>query len=157
MTYILENTEQTKFYTDLYEIIQPFETEFAMMNWLLTNQDYMILDYDQKGNIEQLDQESDKITFKGAELLEILRNRRIQFVWGVFCGFKGEIPRLKDSDLPYADLNSNIWKNPDRFLLKQSEIEIISFDGTSIIFKTKDRSIETKFLQKFSDAKRLIK
>ena len=84
MTYILENTEQTKFYTDLYEIIQPFETEFSMMNWLLTNQDYMILDYDQKGNIEQLDQESDKITFKGAELLEILRNRRIQFVWGVF-------------------------------------------------------------------------
>ncbi len=157
MTYILENTKQTKFYTDLYEIIQPFETEFSMMNWLLTNQDYMILDYDQKGNIEQLDQESDKITFKGTELLEILRNRRIQFVWGVFCGFKGEIPRLKDSDLPYADLNSNIWKNPDRFLLIQSEIEIISFDGTSIIFKTKDRSIETKFLQKFSDAKRLIK
>jgi len=155
MTYILENTNQIEFYTDLYEIIEPFEIEFSKMNWLLTNQDYMILDYEAKGVIEKLDHESDKIAFKGTELLEIIKKRKVQFVWGVFCGFKTEIPKLKESELPYADLNPNIWKKPDKFLLKQSEIEIISFDGTSLIFKTKDKNIERNFLEKFSDAKRL--
>ena len=155
MTYILENTDQIEFYTNLYEIIEPFEIEFSEMNWLLTDQYYMIFDYEQKGAVNKLDHESDKITFQGLELLEIIKNRQIQFIWAVFCGFKSDIPSLTDSELPYADLNSDIWKKPDRFLLKQSEIEIISFDGTSIIFKTKDKSIEKRFLEKFTDAKKL--
>ena len=157
MTLILENTDQIEFYTDLYEIIKPFEKEFSQMNWLLTNQEYMIFDYEQKGVIDKLDHESDKITFQGEELLEIIKTRKIQFIWAVFCGFKNNIPDLKDSDLPYADLNSKIWKKPDRFLLKQSEIEIISFDGTAVIFKTKNISIEEKFRQKFTDSKELKK
>ena len=157
MTLILENTDQLEFYTDLYEIIEPFEYEFSQMSWLLTNQDYIILDFEQKGNVEKLDFESDKIIFSGTELLEIIKTRKIQFVWSVFCGFKTKIPILKNSELPYADLNRDIWEKPDQFLLKQSEIEIISFDGTSLIFKTKDKNVENKFRQKFSDAKILKK
>jgi hypothetical protein len=44
MILILENTKQVEFYTELHEIIKPFEEEFSKLNWLLTNQDYRILD-----------------------------------------------------------------------------------------------------------------
>ena len=125
------------------------------MNWLLTNQDYRILDFEQKGEIEKLDFESEKITFTGVELLHILETRKIDFFWCVFCGFKGKIPKLKSKDLPYADMNENIWKKPSKFLVKKSVVEIISFDGTSTIFKTKEKSIREKFLGKFTDAKEL--
>ncbi len=157
MTLILENTKQVEFHTDLYEIIEPFEKEFSELNWLLTNQDYRILDFDQKGGIEKLNFESDRITFSGIELLEIIRNRKIDFIWCVFCGFKNDIPKLKKSELPFADLNSDIWNKPNEFLNKQSEIEIISFDGTSTIFKTKIKEIENKFREKFTDAIELKK
>ena len=157
MTLILENTKQVEFHTELYEIIEPFEKEFSELNWLLTNQDYRILDYGQKGGIEKLNFESDKITFNGIELLEIIKNRRIDFTWCVFCGFKNDIPKLKKLELPYADLNSDIWNKPNEFLNKQSEIEIISFDGTATIFKTKNIEIENKFREKFTDAIELKK
>ena len=157
MTLILKNSDQVEFHTNLYEIIQPFEKEFADLNWLLTNQDYRILDYEQKGEIEKLDHEQDRISFSGTELLKIIRSRKIDFFWGVFCGFKNDIPQLKKSDLPYADGNDKIWERPDKFLLEQSEIEIISFDGSSTIFKTRNKLIEEKFRTKFTDAVELRK
>ena len=157
MTLILENTNQVESHTNLYEIIEPFEKEFSELNWLLTNQDYQIFDYEDKGEIEKLDFESDKITFSGTELLKIIKNRKIDFIWCVFCGFKNDIPSLKKPELPYADLNSDIWNKPNEFLNKQSEIEIISFDGTATIFKTKNQEIENKFRKKFTDAIELKK
>ena len=152
MTLILQNSDQVEFHTNLYEIIAPFEKEFAELNWILTNLDYRILDYEQKGNIDKLDHEQELTSFNGTEFLEIIRTRKIDFIWGVFCGFKNGIPELKKSDLPYADGNDKIWKNPDQFLLDQSEIEIISFDGSSTIFKAKNEIIEQKFRAKFTDA-----
>lgn len=152
MALILKNTKQVEFHTELYEIIEPFEKEFSELNWLLTNQDYRIIDYDQKGGIEQLNFEASRLTFNGMELLEIIKNRKIDFTWCVFCGFKNDIPKLKKSEFPYADLNSDIWDKPNKFLNKQSEIEIISFDGTATVFKTKNIEIENKFRKKFTDA-----
>jgi hypothetical protein len=157
MTLILENTNQVEFHTNLYEIIEPFEKEFSELNWLLTNQDYRIIDYAEKGGIEKLNFEADKIMFSGIELLEILKNRKIDFTWCVFCGFKNDIPKIKKSELPYADLNSDIWNKPNEFLNEQSEMEIISFDGTATIFKSKNKEIEDKFKNKFSDAIELKK
>jgi len=153
MTLILENTNQMEFHTNLYEVIEPFEKEFSDLNWLLTNQDYLILDYDKKGEIKKLNLEADSITFSGKELLEIIKTRSINFTWCVFCGFKNNIPKLKKIELPFADLNADIWNKPNEFLNNQSEIEIISFDGTATIFKAKRKDIENKFSEKFTDAK----
>ncbi len=142
MTLILENTNQVESHTDLYEIIQPFEKEFSELNWLLTNQEYQIFDFEKNDEIKRLNFNSTKTTFTGKELLEIIKNRKINFIWCVFCGFKGDIPEIKNSKLPYADMNSKIWTKPSQFLNKNSEIEIISFDGTATIFKTKNKVIE---------------
>ena len=157
MTLILENTNQLEYHTNVYEIIEPFKGEFSNLNWLLTNQDYTLLDYDEKGVVEKLDHNVDRIVFSGTELLEILETREIDFFWCVFSGFRGEIPKLKKHELPFADMNKSLWEKPDSFLTEKAEMEIISFDGSLTLFKTKNKEIEDKFKAKFTDAKKLKK
>jgi hypothetical protein len=45
----------------------------------------------------------------------------------------------------FADLNVDIWNKTHQFSQNKSEIEIISFDGTSTIFKSKNSEVENKF------------
>jgi len=157
MTQIIRQTNKLKYHTDLREIIKPFRTEFASYNWLLTNQEYILLDFDKKNVVDKLDHDVDRIIFSGPELLEIVDNREIQFVWGVFCGFKNNIPDLDSKELPVADCNPQIWTDPDKFFLAQSEIEIICFDSSSTIIRFRDPSLEDKFAKYFSEATVLTK
>ncbi|MBC8054710.1 MAG: hypothetical protein H7Y13_16760 [Sphingobacteriaceae bacterium] len=156
MALILQKTDKLEFHTDLRALIAPIKSEFASCNWLLTNQDYMVLDYKEKGLIEKLDHESPKIQFTGTELLKIVETRSIQFIWGVFCGIKGQIPELAQDQLPFADCNPNVWSEPDTFFLQESEIEIICFDGTSTILKFRNKEVEEKFRVHFEEAKILV-
>ncbi|KQM75228.1 hypothetical protein ASE74_20625 [Pedobacter sp. Leaf216] len=156
MTYILEKTEKLKFHTNLRELLYPIIESIGDYNWLLTNQDYFIFDFEQKGEVHKLDFESKKIEFSGSEFKALVETRNIQFIWGVFCAFIGEIPSLKSEEFPFADCNENIWKKPNEFLSPNSEIEIICFDGTSTIIKFKNQKMEKEFLQYFSEAKLLL-
>ncbi|WP_289055938.1 hypothetical protein [Carboxylicivirga marina] len=152
MALILRDNKIMNFHTDLYEIIEPFKDNFRELNWLLTEQEYILLDYEQKGKVEKLNHDSKKIEFTGDELYETIKNREIQFIWGVFCGFNGTIPDLVVNELPYADLNPDIWKRPDKKLVKGSVIEIICFDSSSTILKTKNNKIKKLFGEKFPEA-----
>lgn len=157
MTHIIENTDKLKFHTNLKELLHPIIEFLDDYNWLLTNQDYFIFDFEEKGEVNKLNFESEKIEFSGSEFKELVETRNIQFVWGVFCAFKGEIPFLEKEQLPFADCNENIWKKPNEFLNLNSEIEIICFDGTSSLIKFKDQKLEKKFLEYFNEAKLLEK
>ena len=155
MTLILDTTEQLKFHTDMGEIIKPIKEELKSLNWILTNQEYTLLDYKDKGVLGKLDHESEIIHFEGQELLDILESREIQFIWGVFCGTKKRIEELDQDKIPFADMNSEIWTKPDHFLLPDSEIEIICFDSSYTIIKFKDSELEKRWKMKFTDAKKL--
>ena len=157
MTLILSDTKQLKFHTDMGEIIEPFKEELKSLNWILTNQEYTLLDYKDKGFVDKLDHKSEIIHFEGQELLEVLENREIQFIWGVFCGTKKRIEKLDQDQIPYADMNSEIWTQPDKFLLPESEIEIICFDSSYTIIKFKDQELEKRWRIKFTNAKKLKK
>ncbi len=157
MTLIIKNTRQIEFHTNLNEVVHPFRKEFASLNWLLTNQEYTLLDYPEKGPIDKLDHASDKIELTGSELLEIIESRHIQFIWGVFCGIRGNFPDIEDNELPYADGNTEIWTEPDQFLLAESEIEIICFDSSYTLVKFRERNLEERFKEKFTDAQILMK
>lgn len=157
MTLILDDTKQLEFHTNLSEITEPFKEELKSLNWILTNQEFILLDYNDKGLVEKLDHESEIIHFSGKELLDILENRKIQFIWGVFCGTKNKIEKLDHDQIPYADKNREIWTKPDKFLLPDSEIEIICFDSSYTIIKFKDSDLEKRWKTKFKDAKKLKK
>lgn len=153
MTLILGDTEQLEFHTDMSEIMVPIKEEIKSLNWILTDQEFTLLDYNDKGIVEKLDYETDIIRFDGRELVEILENRKIQFTWGVFCGTKRRIEKLEQ--IPYAEMNSGIWTNPNKFLLPDSEIEIICFDSSCTIIKFKDTELEARWRTKFTDARKL--
>jgi hypothetical protein len=157
MALILDKTKQLDFHTDMGEVIKPFKEEMKSLNWILTNQDYILFDQSEKGFVDKLDNESEIIYFEGLELLEILESREIQFIWGVFCGTKEKIGILAPEEMPYADLNSDIWTKPDEFLLASSEIEIICFDSNYTIAKFRDPKLEARWKMKFTDAKELKK
>jgi len=157
MTLILDNTKQLEFHTDMSEVIKPFREELKSLNWILSNQDYMILDHKAKGIVNKLNHESAFIHFNGLELLNILENREIQFIWGVFCGTKRKIENIAPEKIPYADMNEEIWTQPEKFLFPNSEIEIICFDSSYTIVKFKDPELEKLWKLKFTDAKELIK
>ncbi len=157
MTYIITKSDKLEFHTDLKNLLKPILSYIANYNWLLTNQDYLIYDYDQKGGIKQLNFEDKKIKFSGIQFSNMVTERNVQFVWGVFCAFNNEIPNIKLEELPFADCNPNIWEKPLEFLNEESEIEIICFDGTSTIIKFKDKEIEKKFVEYFPEAKLLTK
>jgi hypothetical protein len=57
MTLILDDTKQLEFHTDMSEIIKPFKEELKSLNWILTNQEYTLLDYKEKGVVDKLDHE----------------------------------------------------------------------------------------------------
>lgn len=157
MTLILDDTNQLEFHTDMGEIIKPIKEELKSLNWILTNQEYTILDYDMNGLVDKLDHEAEIIHFDGQELLDILETRQIQFIWGVFCGTKKKIEKLDPEKVPYADMNSDIWTKPNEFLLPESEIEIICFDSSCTLIKFKDVELEKRWKTKFTDAKKLKK
>lgn len=157
MTLILDDTKQLEFHTDMGEIIKPFREELKSLNWILTNQAFTLLDHENKGIVDKLDHESEIIHFDGPELLDILENRKIQFIWGVFCGTYNKTESLPSEKIPYADLNSKIWTEPESFLLPDSEIEIICFDGSYTILKFKDYELEKRWKMKFTDSRELKK
>jgi len=152
MTQILRKTNKLKFHTDLKELIKPFKVEFPTFKWMLTNQDYIVLDYETKGLVNQLDFGIDRIIFEGDELLEIIESREVQFIWGVFCAFENNVPKLDKDQLPFADCNSKIWSEPEKFFLQESKIEIICFDGTSTLIRFRDKDLENKFVSYFNEA-----
>jgi len=155
MTLILEKTNQVEYHTDMNVMIQPFREELKSMNWFLSNQDYMLLDYEEKGDLDKLNHESPVIFFDGSELLEILESRSIQFNWGVFCGTYEKVNFEDDQEIPYADSNPSIWTQPSEFLYPGSQIEIICFDSTSTIVKFRDRQLAEKWNAEFIDAEEL--
>lgn len=155
MTIILENTDQVEFHTDLSKLVKPFKDKFRSLNWLLTDLDFIILDAEEYGEVYKLDNEKPAIIYTGDELSNIIENRKIQFVWGVLTGIKGEIPEIPEDKLPFSDLNRDLWKEPERFQIPSAEIEIVCWDSSSTLIKFKDEKLGKKFLQKFTDGMEL--
>lgn len=155
MTIKIEETDQVEFHTDLSVIVNPFKEEFKNLNWLLTDLQFMILDSDKLGLVERLNHHDKSITINGEELFEIIRTRKIQFIWGVLSGFVDRIPNLVDNELPYADQNTELWTNPEAFQTESTQIEIVCWDSSLTIIKFRDNTIAQNFMREFKDSTRL--
>ncbi|PWJ33503.1 hypothetical protein [Sediminitomix flava] len=157
MALILENTNQVEFHSDLNNLISPFKEKFKSLNWLVAEQDYLILDSSDSKFTNKINLDSDFFQFDGHELLDILEGHNIQFNWGIFCGMTNRLNYIREEDLPFADGNSRIWSHPDEFFYSNSEIEIICFDSSLTVLKFRDHKIEESWRRVFTDAKKLEK
>ncbi len=156
MTLILEDTEQLEFQLDLIEIIEPIENLVKSLFWVVSDLEYMVLSESDSLLIPEFRSDEQYIKLKGTRLVEILKENRNQFVWGVFCGSFHDPDELCTVRIPVADGNERIWTKPDEFFFSDTEIEIICFDSSATIIRFRSQEIEKLWLDRFPDTKQLV-
>ena len=81
----------------------------------------------------------------GEDLTEMIENEDFQWIWGVFSAFPKDISKneILKHELPWADGNEQIWKNPVTLQHPLSEIEIIAWDSTlTVLISKSDEVVE---------------
>jgi tRNA(adenine34) deaminase len=150
MTFELTDIPQTDFHTNLKIVVEPFKDIFKKLNWAVSNLNYNILD--NLAQEEKINFKDEVFYFSGEELYHLIERREIQFIWGLFSGSFEPQNQTVLKEIPEIDGNIEIWENPDGMLLKNSEIEIIAFDGTSTFVKFRDEKLPKHFKKYFPEA-----
>ncbi|MDL2232399.1 hypothetical protein LJC63_02305 [Ruminococcaceae bacterium OttesenSCG-928-L11] len=115
-----------------------FAKELKSRNWLISNRECS--HYPD----ERIKIGSEYNWFAGEELLDIISNHQIQFIWAIFSGFPksitfNEIMKYELPDHEYA----GYWKNPISIQHPLSDMEIAAWDSTyTTIIATDDTFID---------------
>ena len=133
-----------KYFTFLKKIFDSIENVQKNYNWLITGYEC----YPQNIKyVERLSKEWCWIT--GKELTKMIETENFQWVWGVFSAFPESV--TKDDalkyELPKADGNEKIWKNPISIQHPLSVMEIIAWDSSMTILISKFDEIVEKLLK----------
>ncbi|MDR1179588.1 MAG: hypothetical protein LBK44_03720, partial [Spirochaetales bacterium] len=141
---ILESSEDLKYYTDMNIIMKPFKNDFIKYNWLITDYE---CNYYPKGIIEP---QADYIWVNGERLYEI------QFIWSVFSGFIQNIlfEKVMEYELPESEYYAH-WKNKNDTQNPLADIEIVSWDSSCLLFKSKNEDYINKFKEIFPLSKEI--
>jgi len=93
----------------------------------------------------------------GKQLTEVVENNEIQFIWGVFTGFKKQITlgEILDEPLPYADGNAQLWNKDIKIQNSLADIEIISWDSSLLMMLAKEEKVIDDFTKIFPKCKDL--
>lgn len=133
-----------KYFTFLKKIFDSIENVQKNYNWLITGYEC----YPQNIKyVERLSKEWCWIT--GKELTKMIETENFQWIWGVFSAFPESV--TKDDalkyELPKADGNEKIWKNPISIQHPLSVMEIIAWDSSMTILISKFDEIVEKLLK----------
>jgi hypothetical protein len=90
----------------------------------------------------------------GAELLNLLDQHRVQFIWGVFSAFPPEltfeeIMAASENKLPYIQEYYGALELPLAVEHPLAAITIIPEDSTQVIITSKDDNVVERFREKF--------
>lgn len=122
----------------LFEI---FEVNKNKYNWLISD----IESYDEKLNNSQ----KQSIFFSSGELKSEILDKDIGFIWAVFSAIPKNISRDDiEKYIPIADGNREIWSQPSP-LHPLADSEIIFFDSTFLVIKSKDDLLYDKLKEYF--------
>lgn len=136
---VIENGK--KYFTFLKSIFLSIGNIQKKYNWLITGHEC----YPQ--NIEYAQRLSGKYCWiEGEELTNMIEDEDFQWIWGVFSAFPKNIEQetVLKSKLPYADGNTDLWKNPVSLQHPFAEIEIVAWDSSMTIVISKNDDIIEK-------------
>ncbi|PZF90316.1 hypothetical protein C1903_03930 [Listeria ivanovii] len=138
-----------KFYTDMKKAFEAIQNKQANYNWLISNFECNCYP---AGIPEQ-----EYIWITGEELTKVIAANDIQFIWGVFSGFKKNISleEILESELPIADGYAGFWKEAISIQHKLASIEIVPWDSTLVLFISKAEELTTLFKENFPNSKDL--
>jgi hypothetical protein len=149
---ILESIKELKYYTDMNIIMNPFKDSFIKYNWLIN--DYECNWYPKELN--DLEIKTECIWINGEQLYKIIEANEIQFIWAVFSGFNKSISfeEIMEYKLPKSE-DYNHWDNKNGTQNPLADIEIVSCDSSSLIFKSKNEHYINTFLKYFPLSKEI--
>ena len=140
-----------KWYTDMKIVMQPIQDEVVQYNWLISK--YECNHYPS----EKIAYGNNYVWLSGEELLNIVNQYKIQFIWGVFSAFSKEF-KLNDIlqyELPSADGYTEFWHNPINMQHPLAIIEIVPWDSTLFLLMSKVDEIVNKIIFSFPESKDL--
>lgn len=143
--HILNKSNKMPFHTDMGLVLKSFKGKENEYNWLISNFE-----------LNQYPEDifnRDFIWISGDELSDKLDKNDIQFIWAVFSGFKKDIiinlNEVEEFPKPMFDEKSLSIQHP------QAQVEIICFDSTFTLLKTKDEEVSKRFKEFFNEAEDL--
>lgn len=142
---ILDRGEQG--HTYLAKIFQSIEPVQRRYHWLIT--DCECFPGDPKVS-ELLSQEYCLIS--GEALSAMVKEEDFQWVWAVFSAFEQDVTldEILRYPLPYANGNQELWKNPVSIQHPLAQIEIVAFDSTLTLFRSRDQALTARYQDAFS-------
>ena len=143
--------KSVKGHTCLASLFKAIDNQQLHYNWLIT-------DYEGCAEDEQicdkLEQEYCWLT--GEELTEIIEKEDFQWIWGILLGFRKEIALSKILESPLPDIEkATFWKNPVSIQHELADIEIIAFDSTYTVFKSKSKELYEGFRRYYTKSEDL--
>ena len=145
MNLILERSKQMRWYTDMRLVFSALPGVCETHDWLISDIDCNFYPD------ERIAYGTNPVLISGPELLEIVNEHEIQFIWAVFSALpQGTQPDL--SNVPYADGNPAFWTGSPRPQLKEALFEIVCWDSSSTLLIGAPDDIAQRFQSNFTDA-----
>ncbi|MCL2362701.1 MAG: hypothetical protein FWC73_12920 [Defluviitaleaceae bacterium] len=90
----------------------------------------------------------------GSELVSILKEYQIQFIWGVATAYPKDIKHeeVLRYPLPFADGNTAFWKPEITIQNPLAKIEIVPWDSTLLLVIAKSYELVEKFANKYPNS-----
>ncbi|SFU33226.1 DUF2691 family protein [Butyrivibrio sp. M55] len=126
------------YYTDIKDILNTIGDLYKKYKWLISGYEC----YPQDEKLAKLF--SGKAVFiSSVDLKNVLDIENFQLIWGVLSAIpqnisKEEVMKYK---LPYAESNNEIWDESYPMQHPLADIEIIGWDSSATVIKSKDDSI----------------
>ncbi|RZT00618.1 hypothetical protein [Cuneatibacter caecimuris] len=145
--------EGMDFFTDMFQVVQSLKGRQLEYNWLITDIETNAINE----KIPEL--QNDFCWMSGNELTKfITQYSSMQWMWGVFTGFKPEVSysEIMKYPLPYANENPDLWKTPLTLQNPLATLEIVCWDSSLVLIVSKKKEIVLDFMEKFPGSRDLF-
>ena len=137
--------------TDMEDMLAVLGSMAADYNWLLS--DYECSYYPSA----KIPIAEHFVWLSGSEFVDILREHKIQFIWGVASAFAKNISidDILSCPLPFADGNPDLWNTEVRLQNPLPDIEIVAWDSSLAIVIAKSKAVLEKYAKKYPGSENL--
>ena len=139
-------------YTYMDIVMKPIQKEVAQYNWL-------IAEYDCNNYIEAIPIDKEYVWISGDELINILNQNKIQFIWGIFSAFPQDVLLSEILSYGIPSIEENYKKlygtNPVGVQHPLAVMDMVPCDSSWFILISKDNTIVDKFIAAFPESRDL--
>jgi hypothetical protein len=140
---VLEHSDRMGNRVNLRKVFEAFNNRQVEFNWLIT--DFECTSYPPE--FQPRAWQPQALWLSGRELTRIIEQNDIQFIWAVLSGFPQHvILDLNHLEIePYANGNTNIWVANANIQHPLAEVELVCWDASAILLRSRDTDLIRHF------------